>query len=129
MGQVKIFGLAQEIHQHKSTISDVIHSCIVDGLMFPADKKFQRFFPMDAENFIFPEGRSHRYLIIEVSLFEGRSIETKKGFIRLMYQRLHDQLGIAGNDIEITLFETPKHNWGIRGVPGDELILNYQVNV
>ena len=46
-----------------------------------------------------------------------------------MYQRLHDQLGIAGNDIEITLFETPKHNWGIRGVPGDELMLNYQVNV
>lgn len=129
MGQVKIFGLAQEIHQHKSTISDVIHSCIVDGLMFPPDKKFQRFFPMDAENFIFPEGRSNRYLIIEVSLFEGRSIETKKGFIRLMYQRLHDQLGIAGNDIEITLFETPKHNWGIRGVPGDELMLNYQVNV
>ena len=129
MGQVKIFGLAQEIHQHKSTISDVIHSCIVDGLMFPPDKKFQRFFPMEAENFIFPEGRSNRYLIIEVSLFEGRSIETKKGFIRLMYQRLHDQLGIAGNDIEITLFETPKHNWGIRGVPGDELMLNYQVNV
>ncbi|APF21976.1 putative transglutaminase-like protein [Clostridium butyricum] len=33
------------------------------------------------------------------------------------------------NDVEITIFETPNYNWGIRGVPGDELGLNYKVNV
>lgn len=36
---------------------------------------------------------------------------------------------ISVNDVEITIFETPKENWGIRGLPGDELALNYKVEV
>jgi len=36
-------------------------------------------------------------------------------------------LEIAIADIEIIMFELPKHNWGIRGIPGDELALNYVV--
>jgi phenylpyruvate tautomerase PptA (4-oxalocrotonate tautomerase family) len=129
MGQIKIFGLAQELNKNKDKMSKVIHSCIVDGLKFPEDKKFQRFFPMDSDNFYFPDGRTEKYTIIEVSIFEGRSIESKKEFIRLVFQRFREQLNILENDIEITIFETPKCNWGIRGLPGDELILNYKVNI
>nr|WP_240518918.1 tautomerase family protein [Leptolyngbya sp. BC1307] len=36
-------------------------------------------------------------------------------------------MGIAVEDIEIAMFELPRHNWGIRGVPGDELVLDYTV--
>ena len=129
MGQIKVFGLADELNQRKQKMSEVIHSCVVDGLKFPADKKFQRFFPLEADNFIFPHGRSEKYTIIEVSIFEGRSVDAKKEFVRLIYQRFMSELNIEGNDIEITIFETPKVNWGIRGVPGDELVLNYQVNI
>jgi len=110
-------------------MSDVIHSCIVDGLKFPVDKKFQRFFPMNSDDFFFPLGRTERYTIIELSIFEGRSVEAKKEFLRLIYQRFKEKLGMSENDIEITIFETPKCNWGIRGLPGDELQLNYKVNV
>jgi hypothetical protein len=28
-----------------------------------------------------------------------------------------------------TIFETPKHNWGFRGLPGDEHQLNYKIEV
>jgi len=129
MGQVKIFGLASELNKNKSKMSDVLHSCIVDAFKFPADKKFHRFFPMDADNFVFPASITSKYTVIEVSLFEGRSIEAKKELIRLIYKRFEEQLDIVANDIEITLFETPKCNWGIRGLPGDELELNYKVNV
>lgn len=129
MGQIKIFGLAQELNKNKDKMSEVIHSCIVDGLKFPTDKKFQRFFPMDSDNFYFPTGRTEKYTIIEVSVFEGRSVEAKKEFIGLIYKRFREQLEILENDIEITIFETPKFNWGIRGLPGDELTLNYKVNV
>jgi phenylpyruvate tautomerase PptA (4-oxalocrotonate tautomerase family) len=129
MGQIKVFGLAQELNKHKTKMSEVIHSCIVDGLKFPADKKFQRFFPLDSDNFYFPNGRTEKYTIVELSIFEGRSIDAKKEFIKLMYERFREQLNILENDIEITIFETPKFNWGIRGLPGDELALNYKVNV
>lgn len=129
MGQVKVFGLAAELNLCKDKMSDVIHSCIVDGLKFPIDKKFQRFFLMNPDDFFFPTGRTERYTIIELSIFEGRSIEAKKEFIKLIYTRFQEQLRISENDIEITIFETPKCNWGIRGLPGDELQLTYKVNV
>lgn len=32
-------------------------------------------------------------------------------------------------EIEKVFFETPKHNWGIRGLPGNELQIDYKVNV
>ena len=39
------------------------------------------------------------------------------------------EFNTSPQDIEITIFETPRHNWGIRGLPGDELTLTYNVNV
>jgi hypothetical protein len=57
-------------------------------------------------------------------------------------KQFHRFIGLAHDDfvypadrsanytiIEITLFETPRENWGIRGLPGDELSLNYKVQV
>lgn len=60
-------------------------------------------------------------------MFEGRSVAAKKKLTNLLFEKIHQQLGIAIADIEIAMFELPKHNWGIRGLPGDELVLNYVV--
>jgi hypothetical protein len=38
-------------------------------------------------------------------------------------------LGIAPQDVEVTITETPKHNWVFRGLTGDEIDLNYKVDV
>lgn len=84
---------------------------------------------MDKEDFYYADGRSEAYTIIEISMFEGRSAETKKRLIKLLFDSIRGELGIASQDIEITIFETPKHIWGIRGLPGDELALHYKVNV
>jgi hypothetical protein len=37
---------------------------------------------------------------------------------RVKVDRLKSQSDINAQDIEITLFETPKVNWGIRGMNG-----------
>jgi phenylpyruvate tautomerase PptA (4-oxalocrotonate tautomerase family) len=62
-------------------------------------------------------------------MFEGRSEEAKKQLIRLLFTRLQAEVGIAPQDVEVTIFETPRQNWGIRGQTGDELALNYRVDV
>jgi hypothetical protein len=54
-------------------------------------------------------------------MFEGRTAETKKKLIRLLFDQFQSELDIAPLDLEITLIETPKVNWGVRGLPGDEL--------
>ena len=93
----------------------------------PADKRFHRFIRLDTESFIYPESRSERYTTIEGILFEGRGVETKKRFYQALFERFETALGIAANDLEIVLIETPRHDRGIRGLPGDELTLDYKV--
>ena len=123
MPQTKIYGIAQYLNPIKNQLSLVIHSCFIDALQYPAEKRFHRFFPMETSDFIFPTDKSQSYIIVEISMFEGRSVEAKKNLIRLLIKRISERFRISQNDIEITIFETPKHNWGVRGVPGDELVM------
>jgi len=129
MAQVKIFGLRDKLDPIKQRLSEVIHSCVVDALQYPPDKRSHRFFPLDRSDFLYPAGRTENYTIVEFSMFEGRSVEAKKHLIRLMFERVQQECGISPNDLEMTIFETPKHNWGFRGLPGDEHSLNYKVEV
>jgi len=129
MAQVKIYGLKAHLDQHAVQMSDAIHACVVEALHYPADKRFHRLIDLAADRFIFPPDRGDAYTIIEISMFEGRSVEAKKQLIHLLFQRLQTEVGIPPHSVEITIFETPKANWGIRGKPGDELVLNYQVSV
>lgn len=129
MGQVKIYGIKERLNPMKETLSNVIHSCMIEALQLPSEKKFQRFFPMEKEDFYFAGGRTAAYTIIEISMFEDRTVEAKKQLINLLFERMNSNLNISPQDVEITIFETPKHNWGIRGLPGDELALDYKVNV
>jgi phenylpyruvate tautomerase PptA (4-oxalocrotonate tautomerase family) len=84
---------------------------------------------MDSDDFFYPASASPRYTIIEISMFEGRSVETKKVLIRLLFERVGSACERLPNEIEITISETPKHNWGFRGQPGDEVSLSYKVEV
>lgn len=129
MAQVKIYGLRSQLDPVKARLSDVIHGCVVDALAFPQDKRAHRFFPLGAEDFYMPAGRTDRYVIIEISLFEGRSVEVRKTLIRLLFERCEKELGLAPADLEITLTETPRCNWGFRGQTGDEIGLNYKVDI
>ena len=127
MAQFKIYGHAESLARKRQQMSDVLHEASVGVLGLPADKRFHRFISLDAESFIHPESRSGSYTIIEGILFEGREVETKKRFYRALFEAFQDKLGIEANDLEIVLVETPRHDWGIRGLPGDELNLDYKV--
>src|SRR5690606_22598589 len=94
MAQIKIYGLRSHLDVHRQALSDSIHACVMDALEYPPEKRFHRFNPLDAENFIYPDDRSERYTIIEISMFEGRSAEAKKRLITLLFSRLHDAVGI-----------------------------------
>lgn len=129
MSQVKIYGLREQLVPIRQQLSDVIHACVIEALQYPADKRAHRFFPLDRADFYYPAGRTERYTILEFSMFEGRSVAAKKQLIRLLFERVHRECGITPQDLEMTIFETPKHNWGFRGLPGDEHTLNYKVEV
>jgi phenylpyruvate tautomerase PptA (4-oxalocrotonate tautomerase family) len=128
MAQFVIYGYASALRPRIQALSDAIHEAAVAALHLPPTKRFHRFVPLDPECFIAPSDRSQNYTIIEVSMFDGRSTATKKFLISELF-RTTSAVGLPTQDVEITITETPRSNWGIRGVPGDELTLTYQVEV
>ncbi len=85
----------------------------------PESKRFHRFIPLEEGFFLAPEDRSDRYQIVECMLFEGRSVETKKGFYQRLLTGVGEEHGISPQDVEMTFIETARHDWLIRGFPGD----------
>ena len=129
MAQVKVYGIGRHLEKNRSALSEIIHASLVAVLGLPPEKKFQRFFPLEPGDFVFPEDRTPSYTIIEISMFEGRSEEKIKTLIKRIMSEAQGRLKLHPNDLEITVSQTPKYCWGIRGKTGDELALNYQVNV
>jgi phenylpyruvate tautomerase PptA (4-oxalocrotonate tautomerase family) len=129
MAQVKIYALSRQLEGRISDISDTLHKVMMQVLELPENKRFHRFFPMENDHFVFPSDRSQNYMILEISMFEGRSQDTKKELIQTLFSEFKNELQIDPQDLEITLMETPKSNWGIRGKPGDEWDLNYPVEI
>ena len=129
MAQVKIYGVDTSLVPVRERLSEVIHSCTMDALGLPEDKRAHRFFPIEKENFFMPGGRSGAYTVIEISMIAGRTPETKKKLIRMLFDRIKEQIGIEHMDIEICIYESPACNWGFRGMHGDELQLDYKIEV
>ncbi len=129
MAQVKIYGERGHLSAARQRLSDAIHGCLMDALSLPPEKRFHRFMPLDRDDFLHPADRSGAYTIIEISMFEGRTPEAKRRLLTLLMDRIPTEVGISAQDLEITLFETPQANWGIRGSTGDQLALNYKVSV
>jgi phenylpyruvate tautomerase PptA (4-oxalocrotonate tautomerase family) len=129
MAQVKVYGIREHLDAIKPKLSEAIHACVVEALEFPVAKRAHRFFPMSSADFYYPDSATARYTIIEISMFEGRSIDAKKHLIRLLFERICAETGRLPNEVEVTITETPRHNWGFRGSPGDEVSLQYKVDV
>ena len=129
MAHFKIYGREEHLREHHARISELVHGAAVRALQLPSDKRFHRFLPLAVWQLVAPIDRSERYTIIEVYMFSGRSKEVRKALLRALMDDLSSGLAISPMDIEITIFESPRENWGIRGQHGDELALNYTVEI
>jgi len=129
MAQVIIYSHRENLAARKKAISDVVHASVTTVLGLPQDKRFHRFIALEKDDFVHPPDRSSRYTILELSMFEGRSVDVKKELIRSLFTGFERDLGIFPQDLEITIHESPKANWGIRGQTGDELKLPYKVEL
>ena len=129
MAQVKIFGLRRHLAPLRARVSETVHSCVMEALGMPPGKRAHRFFCLEGEDFLRPEGRSDRYTILEIHLIAGRSKPTRKRLVRLLFERFSARLGIEPTDLEIEIVESGPENWGFRGEHGDEIALDYRIDV
>jgi len=127
MVQVKVYGNRRVWGQRREEVSDALHAALVGAWQIPEDKRFHRFLLLEDGDLVAP--RSEAYLMIEIVAFSGRSREAKRKLIRRLYDDVAPALGVATDDVELVVIESPAEAWGIRGRSGDELTLSYQVDV
>lgn len=46
---------------------------------------------MDKEDFYYASGRTEAYTVIEVCMFEGRTVVAKKQLLKLLFKRINNE--------------------------------------
>lgn len=126
---VKLSMIKGRTASEKSNVITRIQTSLVESFRIPEYDKNFRVMEFNKEDFVLPPGKSDKYILIEITIFPGRSINAK----RLLYARIVDnlkQLDIEPKDIFIILYEEPLDNWGIRGgYPASEIDLGFELKV
>lgn len=106
-----------------------LHESMVECLKIPEYDKLIRLNEYHPEDFVVPPGCTENYVLIEISLFSGRSLDAKRALYKSIVAKFAE-IGVSKQDILIVLHDVPKENWGIRGgVPASEVDLGFKVEV
>ncbi len=106
-------------------IRDSVMDSVVDILQLPANDRNVRLIEYQPELFLM---KPPYEILIEISLFTGRTKETKRKLFKTIVDRLESNELIDKEKILITLNEQPLENWGGRGgIPADEMDLGFKV--
>ena len=115
MPVVKINMLKGKTPEYKKTVLDSVHSALVDSIGIEDWDRFQRIVEFEPENFEKPEFKSDSFMVIEISLFPGRTKVQKSALIESIAEKLNKSLSIDPGDVFVLISEPPIENWGIRG--------------
>ena len=55
--------------------------------------------------------------LVKIDMWEGRSEETKEKLIRDVSHTVARTLDVSLDHITVILYDVPKSNWGVKGVP------------
>jgi len=106
-----------------------LHESMVECLKIPEHDRLIRLMEYQPEDFVVPPGCTENYVLIEISLFSGRSLDAKRTLYKTIVSRFAE-LGVSKQDIRIVLHDVPMDNWGIRGgIPASEVDLGFKVEV
>jgi phenylpyruvate tautomerase PptA (4-oxalocrotonate tautomerase family) len=126
---IKISVKKERSSAEKSAVKEAVHRAVREALRIPQHDRNIRYCTLAPEDFETPPDQSDLFTLVEITLFAGRSLPTKKELYRLMVSNL-SELGIPPKDITIILYEVPLENWGIRGgYPASEVDLGFEVKV
>ncbi len=101
---------------YRKAISDVIYDAMIKTLNVPKDDRFQVITEHPAEGLVSDPTylgiqRTADCIFIQVTLNEGRTLETKRAFYKAIADGLHDRLMLRREDVIINLIEVKKENW------------------
>lgn len=100
---------------------------VIEALKIPEDDRNIRVIEYEPHHF---QMKKPYAILITISLFRGRTKETKAFLYKIIVDRLFENMNIAKEAVFILLNEQPLENWGVRGgVPASDINLDFNVNV
>lgn len=115
MPVVSVSMLKGKTPEYKKTVLDCIHEGLLDSIGIEDWDRFQRIIEFEKEDFEKPDFKSDDFMIIEISLFPGRTKELKGKLIEAVTGNLKARLSVEPTDVFILINEPPLENWGIGG--------------
>jgi len=103
--------------EDQKLIADGIHEAIV-GVGFPKTDRFQKIHRLSQDQFLYDdrhpnltESRTEKFVLIEIKISLGRSVEFKKDLLTRIIQNLKNKPGIPPHDVMVLFIETARENW------------------
>jgi phenylpyruvate tautomerase PptA (4-oxalocrotonate tautomerase family) len=116
--------------EYKKALMDGVHRALVDCFKVPEKNRNQRLYELDAENFEIASGHTDDFIIVELTVFQGRSLDAKRILYKSIVDNLEKDLGISRSEVLIVINETPMENWGVYGgVPASEANLGIHLDI
>ncbi len=107
---------------------DRIDAVLCSVLKVPADDSLISLNRYAPDSIRLPARSGRRYIFIEVSLFAGRSPETRQalygGLTRAMVE-----LGAEAKDVIVALHDVALDDWGIGGRPGGAIVYDFPIEI
>jgi phenylpyruvate tautomerase PptA (4-oxalocrotonate tautomerase family) len=113
----------------KKAVMDGVHRALVDALKIPERDRTQRLYELDPDSFERSGNKTEDFVLIEITMFKGRSYKAKKKLYSNIAANLGGSPGIAPGDVLIVIHEPELINWGVRGIPASEADLGFDINV
>ena len=97
-------------------VADVVYRTMIETMNVPPKDNFQLITEHDADTLIYdPEylgiSRTDGLIVVQITLNEGRTVELKKTFYKMLAERLNQELGVRMEDVFISLIEVKKESW------------------
>lgn len=112
--------------EYRSALARMVQTAMHDALGVPMAERFQIITEHQAANLSIDRnyldvGRSADAMIIQVTLIEGRTAETKQAFYKALADGLEHALGLRREDVVVSLVEVGRADWSF-GDGGAQLV-------
>jgi len=97
-------------------VGDVVHRSLVGTMNVPALDRFHVITEHEKKALIYDPSyldirRTDGVIFIQITLNEGRTVDLKQSFYKMVAELLNKELGVRKEDVFINLVEVRKENW------------------
>ncbi len=115
----------------KRGMVDAVRTALSEALRAPAEDPLVRLSEYARGQFSlpYPDRHSDRYTLVEVTMFKGRSLDTKRRLYEAIVRELAS-FDVPAEDVLIVLHEPAMENWGVDGgTPASEVDVGFEVDI